>query len=99
MNSYLNPGQDSPLGEKIGERSEPRGNLGRRKGWSPLGGRWARFARPYFSFLTPFVALFAHCGAWYQAKIRGTQRWFPPKRTENTLLDYPEYFKSFTNAL
>ena len=40
MNSYLNPGQDSPLGEKIGERSESRGNLGRRKGghlWAAAG--------------------------------------------------------------
>ena len=97
MNSYLKPGPDSPLGKKIGERSKPRGNLGRRKA-APLGGRWARFARPHFSFLTPFVALFPHYGAWYQAKIRGTQRRFPPKRIENTLLDFPEYFKTFTNA-
>ena len=40
MNSYLNPGPDSPLGEKKGERSEPRGNLGRRKGghlWAAAG--------------------------------------------------------------
>ena len=40
MNSYLKPGPDSPLGEKIGERSEPRGNLGGRKGgplWAAAG--------------------------------------------------------------
>ena len=59
----------------------------------PLG------SRPYFSYSTPFFALFPHCGAWYQAKIRGTQRRFPPKSVENTFLHYPEYFKTFTNAL
>ena len=76
MKSYLNPGPDSQLGEKVGERSEPRGNLGRRK-------------QGYF---TPFFAFFPHYGAWSQAKIRGNQRRFPPKCVENTFLDYPEYF-------
>ena len=32
MKPYLNPGPDSPIGGKIGERSEPRGNLRKRKG-------------------------------------------------------------------
>ena len=31
--------------------------------------RWARFARRYFSHLTPFFAFFHHCGAWSQATI------------------------------
>ena len=43
---------------KIGEQSEPRGSLLRGKGWlSPSpGNRSARFARRYFSYLTPFFA-------------------------------------------
>ena len=45
---------------KIGEQSEPRGSLLRGKGWlSPSSGnRSARFARRYFSYLTPFFAFF-----------------------------------------
>ena len=35
MNSNLNPGPDSPLGEKISERSKLRGSLGRRRGGHP----------------------------------------------------------------
>jgi len=58
--------------KKIGERSEPRGSLGRGKGGalSPSPGhRWARFAGRYFSYLTParFCTFFSHCGAWSQA--------------------------------
>ena len=30
--------------------------------------RWPRFARRYFSHLTPFFAFFSHSGAWSQAK-------------------------------
>ena len=69
-----------PIGGKIGERIEPRGDLGRRKG----GHRWARFARPYFSYLTPFFAFFPLCAAWSQAKLRGSQRRFPPRYVGNT---------------
>ena len=36
--------------------------------YSPfLGHRWARFARRFISYLTPFFAFFPHCGAWSQA--------------------------------
>ena len=43
---------------KTGEQSEPRGSLLRGKGWlSPSpGNRSARFARRYFSYLTPLFA-------------------------------------------
>ena len=48
MKPYLNPGPDSPIGGKIGERSEPRGNLRKRKGshlWAA-----ARLAPIFFVF-------------------------------------------------
>ena len=50
-------------GGKIGERSEPRGYIWRKKTTS-LDHRWARFARRYFFLLD----LFPHRRAWSQAR-------------------------------
>ena len=57
--------------KKIGERSEPRGSLRRERGGAALspspGHASVRFFRRYFSYLTPFLAFFPHCGAWSRA--------------------------------
>ena len=57
--------------KKIGERSELRGSLRRGKGGAALspspGHPSARFFRRYFFYLTPFFAIFPHCGAWSRA--------------------------------
>ena len=66
-------GEKSALAKKkIGERSEPRGSLGRGKGWRPfplpmipLGS----LRSPIFSYLTLFFAFSPHCGARSQAKV------------------------------
>ena len=60
--------------KEIGERSEPRGSLGRVKGGgtsvtlSPSTGHLsARLARRYFYYLTSSLPFFPSCGAWSQA--------------------------------
>ena len=35
--------------------------------WGKRRKKSARFFRRYFSFLTPFTAIFHHCGAWSRA--------------------------------
>ena len=84
MNSYLNPGPGSPLGEKQASEANREVTWGGEKvatSGRPLG------SRPYFSYLTPIFTLFSHCAceAWYQAKISGTQRRSPPKCVNNTI--------------
>ena len=54
--------------KKIGERSEPRGSLGRGKGPFPFPRPPLGSLRSPICFLfDPFFAFFSHCGAWSQA--------------------------------
>ena len=63
-------GEKIGVGEKkkIGERSEPRGSLGRGNGLPPFPLPRIPLRSPiFFLFLTPFFSFFPHCGAWSQA--------------------------------
>ena len=88
MNSYLNPGPDSPLGEKQASEANREVTWGGEKvatSGRPLGAPRS----PIFFVFDPvfFSTLFSHCAceAWYQAKISGTQRRSPPKCVNNTI--------------
>ena len=88
MNSYLNPGPDSPLGEKQASEANREVTWGGEKvatSGRPLG---APRSLIFFVFDPVFFfTLFSHCAceAWYQAKISGTQRRSPPKCVNNTI--------------
>lgn len=59
-------------------------------------GCWSLVIKQVFDHALYFVGLAVQSSP---SCIRGTQRRFPPKWCiENTVLDYPEYFKTFTNA-
>ena len=77
--------------EKIDERSEPKGSLGRGKGWRPFplpNPLSANFARGHFSYLTPFLPFSS--SAEPGPRLQFLQL-FPSKAIDSTLVWTPRY--------